>query len=53
LADLLGPTGQPLPPSNPLVSQKQGDVPVNTQAAQDMTERLKKAFELITRDFGG
>jgi hypothetical protein len=51
LADILGPSGQPLPP-NPLLSQK-SDIPVNTGSAQKAFADLQRVLDNLIKSFAG
>jgi hypothetical protein len=55
LADLLGPSGQPLP-SNPLLSQSQGPsstASIDTGSAKKAFTELQKVLDDIMKSFGG
>lgn len=54
MADILGPSGQPLPPSNPLLSQQQGvssTASVNTGSAQKAFAELQRVLDDIMKSF--
>jgi hypothetical protein len=55
LADILGPSGQPLPPSNPLLSQQGAGstASVNTTQAQKAFAELQRVLDNIMRSFSG
>jgi hypothetical protein len=55
LADILGPSGQPLPPSNPLISQQgvSSTASVNTTQAQKAFAELQRVLDNIMKSFSG
>lgn len=56
MADLLGPSGQPLPSYNPLLSQQQNvsaNASVNTGSAEKAFANLQKVLDDLMKSFGG
>jgi len=55
LADILGPSGQPLPPSNPFLSQQgvSSTASVNTTQAQKAFAELQRVLDNIMKSFSG